>query len=119
MKIFKLSSILCLSLLFMWIAIPHASAKEHKRYKIRSTSFGLSLNINPWPRYVGVVERPAPAYIERTTVIHHYAPAPYYREPYYREAYSTPYYREERIVERAPAYVERVYAHPHYGYWVY
>lgn len=115
MKIFKLSSFILFSVFCMWIVTPQLHAKEHKhKYKIRSSSFALNVNLNPTPVY-GVVcppPRPAPAYVERTTIIR--TPYPAYREYIYPPSY----YREERIIER-PAYVERVYTHPHYSYWGY
>lgn len=116
MKILKLSSIVLFSLLFLWIVNPQLSAKEH-RCKSHS-SFSFNLNLNPFPALFGIgyaVHRPAPVYVERTTVIHH-TPTPY---PSYREYSYSPGYYEERVIERRPAYVERVYVHPQYSYWGY
>jgi hypothetical protein len=65
MRFFKGSSIVLFSLLFMWICIPHLSAKHH-RHKHCSTSFSFNFNIaKPKPVYVPVSR---PVYVERTLV---------------------------------------------------
>lgn len=118
MKIMKLSSILLLSMFFLWAFIPEASAKQHCRSR---TSFGLSFNMGN-PSYVV-----APAPVAPAPVI---APAPVYRYPTY--AASAPVYRYPAYVAPAPVYypyytapvvVERpsVYVQPgfSYSYWRY
>ncbi len=98
MKITKLSSILLLSMFFMWAFIPEASARHHCR-----SSFGLNFNVgNP-----GYVVAPAPAPVV--------APAPVYPYPaYVAPAPVYPYYGAPVVVERPGMYVQPGFS---YSYW--
>lgn len=98
MKMFKLSSILLLAVLFTLALTPELSAK---------TRTSLSFNFNVGAPNVAYVETWRPAYYR-----------PYYCEErvYYPSPYPYPY-REQIIIERP--YTERVYVHPHYSYWEY
>lgn len=96
MKLF--SSILLLSVMFLWAFMPQLSAKHHTR-----TSFSFNFDVGPRTRYV-----------ERSYV--YAAPVPVV-QPYYAERvyYPTPYYPSV-VVERP--YAPRAYVQP-YSYWGY
>ncbi len=85
MKMFKISSILLLSFLFMWVSIPQLSAKHSRR-----TSWSFNLNVNPTPVCYQYNYCARPAYYQRTTVIQPYRP--YYEECTYYPAYSSAVY---------------------------
>ena len=103
MRIMKLSSILLLSMFFLWAFIPEASAARCKS----RTSFGLSFNVGG-PAYVA----PAPAYVAPAPA--YVAPAPY---PAYVAPAPYPYYYSAPVVVQRPGY----YVQPgvSYSYWRY
>jgi hypothetical protein len=107
MKMMKWSSILLLSIFFMWSFIPQVHAKHHCKNR---TSFGLSFNVGVAPSYVAPtpIVAPVPVAIYRPYV------APIY--PYYRAQVVAPVptYRT-RVVTPAPS----VYVQPgfSYSYW--
>jgi hypothetical protein len=129
MKIIKTSSVILLSLFFMWMFVPHLSAKHHYnkyyKYKNRSSAFALNFNVvNPAPRYVEYnyvapapcpTPYPAPCY-ERVVVAPTYRP--YVEERvYYPAPAPVPVYREQVIVERP--YTSGIYIQPQFSfsYW--
>lgn len=110
MKIFKCSSIILLSMFFMWAFMPQAEAKHCKRYsncksKCRS-SFSLNFNVNPQPCYVA----PLPVYESVTYVAQ---PPLVAQQVYY------PAYQQQVIVQRPCA--QQVFVRPgfSYSYWRY
>lgn len=111
MKILKWSSILLLSVFFMWAFIPQAQAKHSKH----RTSFGLSFNIAPAaPRYMVA---PTPVVAPAPVV----TPAPVAVVPYgygYGYGYRAPvYYSHAPVVAPVPSlYVQPGFS---YSYWRY
>lgn len=116
MKIITWSSIFLLSVFFMWAFIPQASAKHHNRSR---SSFGLSFNIAPAPRYVPVAPVPVAPVAPIAVVPNPYGARPVYPYPYYAPVPGPGYYAP------APAYVQRSAIRPHvqpnlsYSYWRY
>jgi hypothetical protein len=116
MKIMKWSSILLLSVFFMWTFMPHANAKHHRKSR---TSFGLSFNVAPARSYVAVA--PAPVIAPAPIV----APAPVAVMPYRSYVAGPVYPYAGYSYYNAPVYVEhrapRAYVQPSfsYSYWRY
>lgn len=84
MKIFKVSSILLMSLFLMTFFIPEASAKCHHHRKSRTSfSFNLGLGLlTPPPAYgVTYVTQPAPVVVQ-TPVPAYYEQVTVYQQPY-------------------------------------
>jgi hypothetical protein len=107
MKIIKLSSILLLSMFFMWVFMPEVSAKSCRS----RTSFGLSFNIGS----LGYVVAPTPVVTPAPVV----APAPVYPYPTYiapAPVYPYSYYSTPVVVERPGVYVRPGFS---YSYWRY
>jgi len=95
----KWSSILLLSVFFMWAFIPQANAKHHCRSR---TSFGLSFNVAPAPSYVVA---PAPVVAP--------VPVAVYR-PYVAPVY--PYYRAQVVAPVPSVYVQPGFSFSYWGY---
>ena len=131
MKIIKFTSVVLLCLgLFVFFA-PQLSAKHYK-CKHRS-SFGLSFNVNPRPRYVEYNYISTPSYYERVTVaapvaayqpVVPYQPAPAYQpvvpyqptvayQPYVQERVYYPSYTQQVVVERPS---QSVYVRPQFSF---
>ena len=128
MKVMKWSSIFLLSVFCLLAFIPQASAKHRSKSR---TSFGLSFNLAPAPRYIAVAPAPvviapapvmvAPAYVA-VMPYRPYVAGPVYPYPYGGyQYYSAPAY----VNYSAPAYIERSasrgYIQPSfsYSYWRY
>lgn len=101
MKLFKISSIVFLTVLFMSAFTPELSAKSR-------TYVSFNLNVDPCPRYVQYnYVAPAPTYAVVQQPV--YAERVYYPAP-------APVYQQ--VVVQRP-YVERVSVQPQFSYWRY
>jgi hypothetical protein len=115
MKIMKWSSILLLSVFFMWAFIPQLSAKHHCKHR---TSFGLSFNLAPAANYIVAptpVVAPAPVMAPVPVV----APAPVAPVAVYRPYYGGaiyPYYNSVYVPSVTSTYVQPSFS---YSYWRY
>lgn len=108
MKLYKLSSILFLSILSLWVLMPPLSAKHH-HHSYHSTSFGLNINVNQPRVYEPVVVAPAPAYVTQTTYVQPYAPV----APVVEERVYYPYYQP--VVVARPC--QPVYVQPQFSFY--
>lgn len=118
MKIVKNTSIVLLSIFFLFALIPHAEAKHCNKYryyknKSRSTSFALNFNVDPQPRYVEY-NYVAPPPVYQSVAVVPYQPT-YIAQPVYYPAY------QQQVIVQRPYAPPPVYVQPgfSYSYWKY